>query len=517
MRLITAKFSALTGSAVLKTAISIAIMASLVACSKPRSVRVAPAAPATEIAKAATADASALRIAGAEIPKLYALDLLQPSMLSGEQFQVAPEVRFQGHQAEFLIKSDYGRLDAVSAEIAEQRIHEISALAQLERMSELKVFGKAAATSLKRTGTALYNVFRDPEATAKAIPEGIRNKISSTWDSIKLKGKELSDDARGKIRGEEAPPEFNAFLPDPPASAEKTWEDRAQNQGRKFGLSYIGYNSARRELTKTLEVDPYTSNPQIEDRLDAFAWSYLAGGKATGLTLGAITGGASFVVSRARKINSIVYDLPPEDVRKRNAKELKKIGIDGDVARNFLRNSTFTPTLQTEIVDAIAQNWTANGWKDLLSYLRYVDSELEARFIVNAMRMAQQQHLAQPAVTGVMLVGVTPAFELADGRVLVPAPVDYVHLNAKFRAFLGEPQLREKRVRIDVSGKVSELAAEQISVRGWELVKNARFSGAPNYAEDALPAPIEVPQLDGTFNSSEVLPASETKPDGNQR
>ena len=508
----------------LKLAISTALLTTLLACSKPSTVRVTPAAPVSDTAKSAMADSTALRMADAEVPKVFALDLLQPSMLSGEQFQVAPELRFQGHQAEFLIKSDYGRLDAVSVEIAEQRIHEISALAELERMSELKVFGKAAATSLKRTGTALYNVFRDPEATAKAIPEGIRSKISSTWDNIKLKGKELSDDARGKIRGEEAPPEFNAFLPDPPTSAEKTWEDRAQSQGRKFGLSYIGYNSARRELTKTLEVDPYTSNPQIEDRLDAFAWSYLAGGKATGLTLGAITGGASFVVSRARKINSIVYDLPPEDVRKRNANELKKIGIDGDVARNFLRNSIFTPTLQTEIVDAITQNWTANGWKDLLSYLRYVDSELEARFIVNAMRIAQQQHLNQPAVTGVMLVGVTPVFELADGRVLVPAPVDYLHLNAKFRAFLGEPQLREKRVRLDVSGKVSALAAEQIQTRGWELSRNVRFQGAPNYAleeaepvEMALPVPQDVPQLDGTFNSQETLPPSQPTEDGEQR
>ena len=523
MRLNISIHPALKRPAILRTAISLVLLASLLACSKPSSVRVAPAAPVTEMAKAQSANASAMRTADTEVPKLYALDLLQPSMLSGEQFQVAPELRFQGHQAEFLIKSDYGRLDAVSVEIAEQRIHEIAALAQLERMSELKVFGKAAATSLKRTGTALYNVFRDPEATAKAIPEGVRSKMSSTWDSIKLKGKELSDDARGKIRGEEAPPEFNAFLPDPPTSAEKTWEDRAQSQGRKFGLSYIGYNSARRELTKTLNVDPYTSNPQIEDRLDAFAWSYLAGGKVTGFTLGAITGGASFIVGRAKQINRIVYDLPPADVRKRNASELKKIGIDGDVARNFLRNSTFTPTLQTEIVDAIAQNWTANGWKDLLGYLRYVDSELEARFIVNAMRMAQQQHLSQPAVTGVMLVGVTPVFQLADGSVLVPAPVDYVHLNAKFRAFLGEPQLLEKRVRIDVAGKISALATEQIQAHGWELNRNVRFEGAPNYAleeaapsEMPLPVPTDVPQLDGTFNSQETLPSSQPKEDSGQ-
>ena len=506
-------------AATLRTAIALALAAGLVACGQPSSVRVAPAPLASEIVKAQTADASELRMEGTENPKIYALDVLPPSMLSGAQFQIAPQVRLEGQQASFLIQSDYGRLDAVSVEIAEQRIQEISALAQLERMSELKVFGEAAANSLKRTGSALYNVFRDPEATAKAIPEGVRSKISRTWDSIKLKGKELSDDARGNIRGESAPPEFNAFLPDPPITAERTWDDRAQSQGRRFGLSYIGYNSARRELSKTLKIDPYTSNPQIEDRLDAFAWSYLAGGKATGLTLGAITGGASFVVGKATQINSIVYDLPPEDVRRRNASELKKIGIDGDVARFFLRNNTFTPTLQTEIVDAIAKNWTANGWKDLLSYLRYVDSELEARFIVNAIRIAQQQHLRQPAVTGVMLVGVTPVFELADGSVLVPAPVDYLHFNAKFRAFLGEPQLLEKRVRIDLSGKVSALAAEQIQAHGWELLRNVRFEGAPNYAIEEsepveMPLPFETPELDGTFNSyeinsSETLPASQ--------
>jgi hypothetical protein len=495
----------------------ISLSCALLACSAPRAVRVSTVDAEPKAASVTTSEAAPVQDFAVENPKVYAVDLLPSSMIAGVQYEVAPELRLQGAQAEFLIKSDYGRLDAVSVEIAQQRIAEIAALAELERMSELKVFGKAAKNSIRRTGTALYNVFRDPEATAKSIPSGIRDKMSRTWDNIKLKGKQLSDDARSKIRDESAPPEFNAFLADPPSVPEKTWEDRAQSQGKKFGLSYIGYNSARRELTKTLQIDPYTSNPQIEDRLDAFAWSYLAGGAATGVTLGAITGGASVVVSKARQINNIVYDLPPEDVRKRNADELKKIGIDGDVARFFLRNSTFTPTLQTAIVDVVTQNWTADGWRELMQYLRYVDSEVEARYIVNALRMAQTQHQTQPVVKAVMLIGVTPTFVLADDTVLLPVPADFVHYNAKLKAFLGEPQLRERRVRMDVAGKVSPIALERIRAHGWDVRAGVRFEGAPDYAEvlpveaereHALPVPempMEVRQdpksIDGRFES----------------
>ncbi len=489
--------------------LAVAIALSLAACAPARTVRIREAAPVAEatpaeVSKSITAPSGITNFvipSEVESPQVFAVDLLAPSLLAGPQFEVAPEVELKGHQGSFKIKSDYGRLDADSVEIVQQRVQEISALAELERLSGLKVFGKSAANSLKRTGSALYNVFRNPEATAKAIPQGIKSKVSNTWASIKLKTKELGDDARGKIRGDDAPPEFNAFLADPPVTPEKTWEDRAKSQGTKFGLDYIGYNRARRELTKELGIDPYTSNPQIEDRLDAFAWSYLAGGATTGLTLGAITGGtaAAFVLSKSNKINKLVYDLPPEDLKKRNLEELKKVGLTSDTARNFLRNSTFTPTMQTTIVDLIAQNWQAEGWAELLRYLRFVDSEVEARFVVNSLRIG----LAQPAdnkVKQIILVGVNPVFVRMDASIVIPAPVDYVHYNSKFKAFLGEPQLRgREQVNLQISGKLSALAEQALAARGWAVQTAVRFEGAPAYAEpEMMQAPEEIAPMEPT-------------------
>ena len=472
-------------------AVTAALATFLSACAPENAVRVRkPELVATEITpeqKAAGLNAPSgitafVLPAELETPKLFAADLLPASMMSGPQFEVAPEIELKGHVAGFQVRSDYGRLDADSVELLEQRVVEISALAELERLSELKIFGKAALNSVKGTGKAVYNVFRDPAATARAIPEGIRNKVSNTWAKIKLKTKELGDTARSKIRGDGAPPEFNAFLPDPPMSAEKTWEDRAASQGTKFGLSYIGYSRSRRDLTRELGIDPYTSNPQIEDRLDAFAWSYLAGSAGTGLVVGALTGGASAVLSKSRQINRLVYDLPPEDVKKRNATELQKIGIESDTARNFLRNSTFTPTLQTAVVDQITRNWQAAGWKDLLRYLRYVDSEIEARFIVNALRIVATQPQENKLVA-VFLVGATPVFTLTDGTLLVPAPVDYVYYNDKLKAFLGEPQLRGKTVHLAISGKISEPAERAIAARGWTMMSGVSFRGVASSAQ----------------------------------
>jgi hypothetical protein len=477
-----------------RTALALALSCALLACGSEPKTRVRTEAPKvaapTPIEVSSNAEAPS-GIVSFVLPEtleqgeVFAADLLPSSMLSGIAFEVSPQVTLDGHLASFKVKSDYGRLDAQSVEIVQQRIQEIAALAELEKLSEGKVFAKAAGTSLKNTGKAVVNVFRDPKGTARAIPDAVKTKVANTWASIKLRSKELSDDARGKIRGDGAPPEFNAFLPDPPVTPEKTWEDRAQSQGKKFGLSYIGYNSARRTLTKELNIDPYTSNPEIEDRLDAFAWSYLAGSAGTGAVMGAVTGGLSTVVGKTRTINRLVYDLPPEDIKKRNAAELKKVGVDGEVARNFLKNSTFTPTMQTQITDSIAVHWEIDGWKDWLSYLRYVDSEIEARFTVQAMNMLNAQD-ASNGVRAVKMVGVNPVFVLKDGRYLVPAPVDYVYYNAKLKAFLGEPQLRGQTVSMWVAGKVSQPAQDAIAGRGFELQSLVAYPGAPNYAVDDL-------------------------------
>ena len=107
---------------------------------------------------------------------------------------------------------------------------------------------------------------------------------------------------------------------------------------------------------------------------------------------------------------------------------------------------------------------------------------MEARFIINALRVGAGQSDANP-VKRVFLVGVTPCFELEDGSVLVPAPVDYLHYNAKFKAFLGEPQLRSKVVRLSVSGKMSAAAERALAARGWQVDAGQAFPGSPAYAQ----------------------------------
>lgn len=417
-----------------------------------------------------------------EQPQVYAADLLPPSYLIGPQFEIAPEVQLRGHMGSFKVRTDFGRLDADSVEIAEQRVDELAALARLADMSEVSVFGQAAAKSLRNTGRALKNVLTDPERTVRSIPGAVRSKVANTWDNLKLTGKEWGDRARAKMRGDHATSELNVFLPAPPIDPEKTWQQRSQEQGTKFGLDYLGYNSARRELTKGLSIDPYTSNPEIQDRLDSFAWSYLAGSKGTGLAVGALTGGASVVLSRAGQINRLVYDLPPEDLKMRNRNELKKIGVQSELARNFLRNSTFTPTAQTQLTDALTMMWEMEGLKELFGYLRYVDTELEARYMVNSVRMAFESQQRGRAIRSVVLVGVTPVFERKDGTVFVPAPVDYLHFDDKFRGFLSSPYFTNKRVDLAVGGKVSPRALAELESRGWQVQTHAQFENAPVYA-----------------------------------
>jgi hypothetical protein len=81
------------------------------------------------------------------------------------------------------------------------------------------------------------------------------------------------------------------------------------------------------------------------------------------------------------------YQTPALDIGTRNEARLKKMGIEGLPARNFLRNNYFTPTLQTALVLALESLGNIAGRDQVIVFAARAASETEARYVNNSVMM----------------------------------------------------------------------------------------------------------------------------------
>lgn len=423
-------------------------------------------------------------------PLLYAMDLVQSSWLRGPRYEVENKVFLSGGFPVFFVKSDFGPLEVTGIELLALRIEEFQALAELERISKLDVFGKSASRAVKRTARAVKNVLSSPIETIKGVPSAIGRKVRETFSSAKESAKNLADQAREGMRNDDGDLiAANPFLPPPPpevqlseAEREAAREERAKQVAKKAGQSYIGYNKSRRDLARMLGLDPYSRNPLIMDRLDELAWSSLAGSAGTGLTLGALTGGASAVVSKSRQLNRLVWELPEEDLKKRNRDELKSAGYIDSASRALIRNGAFTTSLQTAYVDLLTEYSNIRGAQRLLELGAEARDELDARFLIHALESALQYQTANERITRVRAISNQPVFEVGRRTLLIPAPADFLYLSEEMRAFLDLEEFRNTENILLTHAQFSQRLREELQSRRWQVRRSVVNNALP-YAE----------------------------------
>ena len=260
-------------------------------------------------------------------PLLSARDLLEPHVLEGPHHRVDDEVRNDGAMNHFLIRSDFGELDASSEEMLEIRLREIQALTRLAEISRSAVFADALKTSAMASVDAVKNVVTDPAGTIQGVPGG----LGRTFRGLYYKGRKAAHKAGEEI--EKRRRESTAAEDDQTNTADGkegfTTQELAE-RSEKAAKSFFGYNSALRGLARKLQVDPYTSNPILRGELERLAKAAFA----AGLSFQAVVPSVA-VVSHAEKISDLVYSTAPAELERRNNKALKEMGVKQGVRFDF--------------------------------------------------------------------------------------------------------------------------------------------------------------------------------------
>ena len=407
--------------------------------------------------------------------------LASPALLGAEDFSAAPCATIVGGMAQFVLEPRGGGPDegedaplrVESLDLLEIRAIEMEAIRRLRSQGSAGTAGRAAASSLLETGGTLAGVVTRPVESVIGLPAGMLRVFGRRASRYGRQASDLgeraveavSDDALfdASLRPREAEP-----LPPEP----EPWWQRGGGVALKLGKRWLGYNAARRELGRELGIDPYSTNPWLGAEMDRLAWSALLGRRGVGFGLGQIGGAAGTVLGEGGRIHRMVWEKPPEEVEAWNVARLAPMACRPDVQDAFFDNARYSPTLQTQAVDALLQLAPQGGCETFLGLAASVEREAEARFVVDALQLlvaARPRFPTRFEIFGEALV-------LRDGeeRLWLALPVDLLQWTPETAEFFADPALaRVADKRLLLSRDASPRARAALLAGGWAVVEQS--------------------------------------------
>jgi hypothetical protein len=385
---------------------------------------------------------AAAEVGGFEInPPRRASDLLPANLLSGPHYRIDERVvtgQFANH---YTISSDFGDFEARGDAMLRVRIREIEALAALSEMSKTREFARAAGNALKSPFVATWNLVTNPVDTVRGIPVG-------AWDAIKQTAR-LARRERGEF------------------------EDSGV-------LALIGFEAKKRQIASELDVDPYSSNKELQKQLNRFAWAAYAGGLPYLFV--------PFVDDRdfqndlsepTDRLAELLRFYSPEDLRRLNRIELAVMGVAKSQRDEFIGHPWYSPRHETVIVDALAALDLTTDRAEFIRVAITAGSEEDASFYQRTAELFRVYSDRVAAIQSIVVIDGTPMGYTEDGSLVLPLPADRIiwspTVAALTRAMTQPPPagLTIARTELLISGTVSPMARQKIEALGVTVNERA--------------------------------------------
>jgi hypothetical protein len=401
--------------------------------------------------------ASALQAQPAyEQPETRASALAPANLLGGPDFQVDPNVVWEGPMPRFTINSRYGSWQATGREMLGVRVSEIPAFGELDKVSKSDAFasalGNAAVQPIKVAGDLITN----PVDTVGNLFTGIGNMVNRAGRTVGNAAQNASDRSApaGKGIGQQA-------------SADKGTAQPTGSISDPFG-----YNAARRDWARKVKIDPYTSNAALSAKLGDVAQASFLGGFAVDVTLGIVIAPVHYAAEAYQQGTLEAYQYPPVDVEMRNEERLKRMGIEGRPVRDFFRNRYFTPTLQTALVVALESLGNVEGRGEVIPFATNALSEVQARYVISSVMLLAQANRSVVPLAKVLPLGNVLGASTRDAKLAVAAPFDLLSWTKLVDDFARRADLAGPQRSLLVTGTVTPRARQELTALGWSVSDN---------------------------------------------
>jgi hypothetical protein len=379
-------------------------------------------------------------------PVLKVSQVLPANLVSGPRFKVDETAPSDGFTPTYVIQSDFGKYEARGREMLEVRVQEISALNKLEEISKGEAFAKAMGQSAAKTGKAVANVATNPVETAKGVPKGVGRFFKGAASSAKKAGESAADTVKGDDEDDGAP--------------DKSTGQKAEGAAK----SVAGANKAKRGWAKQYQVDPYSSNPALQKKLDDLALATSAGGFAMKV-VNPVAG-----LSAVATVNGLAWDMPAPDLEKLNDQKLAKMGVADATRKAFFKNSWYTPTQATTFVAALEAVPGVSGVGDAVALAtRRARSEDDARFYRRSAQILAAYQKKGGSIASLESRKTLFVGHAKSGALVVPAPVDLIAWTAEVDGLSASPDLQGSPKELWLYGQATDRARAELTARGWTV------------------------------------------------
>jgi hypothetical protein len=391
---------------------------------------------------------------GYETPPALAGSALAPAaLLKGPLHTVAEPVELEGFFGHFVIESKFGKFSLVGVNMLGVRANELGAIEALQEVQKSQAFQDSLVRAAQAPVQLVQSAVTDPIGTVENVGRGLGNVLGRVGFLARSGAQTVADSTRSAspavaglpsaLPGETIPPAFNG---DP-----------------------FGYNKARRDWARQLNIDPYTSNPVLRPLLDNASAASFAGSFAINTAISTVSMGANLVVAFDTDVRDAVWNQPPVDLARQNESRLLAMGVRGRTTRDFLRNRWFTPSLQTALVVALAKMGDIGGAESVIRVASQVQGETRVRFLVESVRILGQYHGKESRLVKLQMSGMVPAGIADDGTLVAAAAIDYALWDEAASEFAQRKDLKGKRRILLVAGTASDQAPQEFSKAGWML------------------------------------------------
>jgi hypothetical protein len=376
-------------------------------------------------------------------PVLEAKDILAPELFKGDHHAVDDEVYTFGFMNTYVMNTDFDTYEVIGDEMLRIRVQEMPAMAALEEVSKTKEFAKSTGRAAKGPFVAAKNLILHPVDTISGVPKGM-------WQYMTR----IGEMTRGK-RGE--------------------FEESVAKE-------LINFSAFKRRIAYQLNVDVYSSNKELQKRLNSVSWATYAGGMTVTVAMFYIPGPAGIIVrgtDATRRLNLIMRDKAPENLRRYNRRLLVEAGFDKDLARQFTEHRLLSPRHKTFIVDALVGMENVEYREIFLQAAMTAASEEDALIFQRVAEMMRGYHDRQAPLRQIVDVDGFPMACTTDNKLVGFMVWDYVVWSkaaadamGDFAAYTMEEASIEQR-EIWITGRLSPRAREELSALGVTLHENS--------------------------------------------